>query len=203
MANRSGPSRPEPCSCPSDPCSVITFRDALGLAFELADIRGPGHYGLLSDRWHRTLGLLIRPPGPRDGPPARWHPVRTGPGCAWTPLAAEGGGLLVLSVGLDPPLPPGPAEQRAYRADRASLAGLGITLRDWIRTDGDLFVSLAHLLHPVSAWPDDPAHHRRIDRRWATGEPGVTRRTHSQPSTTHSDEKGPTNRNQQRPEGPK
>lgn len=196
------PSRPGPARPHAHLCTIVTFRDALGLAFELAATRGPGCYGLLSDAWHRPVGLLVHPPGPVGAGPARWLPPGPPPGDGWHPPATRGGGLLVLSVGLDPPAPPGPGLRQAYLAHRGALARQGITLRDWIRTDGDLFASMAHTLHPASAWPDDPPEHRPIDRRWASGRSPSPPSAHGPAFTTQRGVKPRFNRNQQRPGGP-
>lgn len=175
MASRPGPSRPAPAPYP-----INSFRDALGLAFELAETRGPGRYGHLADRAGRPLGLVIRRPGRRGDPP-RWHHLGPPPEAAWASLLASGGSLLVVSVLRCRPGPLGPVGQRAYLARRAALARQGMTLHDWIRTDGDGFTSAAHQLHPATAWPLDPPADRRLDRLWAADQGGCTSSTSSPP----------------------
>ena len=157
-------SRPTP-----SPYDVATFRDAIGLSLELSCYHRQARFALLSDHDHQAVHLLAHLDD--QGPPrsmavdlAADEPQR------WGRTADEGGSLLVISIDEADQLGFDPVERAAYFSCRAELARHRLTLRDWMRTDGDRFVSAAYAWHPATAWPDDLPSIRRADRAMVAAE---------------------------------
>jgi hypothetical protein len=143
-------------------CEIATFRDALGLSFELIHHHRCGHFAVVTGPGHQVLQITARLPDP--------HPerltvdlVEDPAGSAWREVATKGGGLLIVSVDESGVLPFDGADRRAYFRSQAGLARRHLVLRDWIRTDGDEYLSAAYALHPETAWPRDPPAERRFE----------------------------------------
>jgi hypothetical protein len=182
---------------------VVTFRDALGLAFELSATHGRGHYALLSDRGHRAVELVVRPPGCRRDPSRHRHVDLADGRAGWTSVLTAGGSLLVISVSDLGHTTFPPDRQAAYRRSQLALRRRNIAFRDWIQTDGDLFVSAAHTLHPESAWSSDPPDHRRADRIWARWRAPPPTPAQGDRRTVHGGRPAATDPGQDRPKAAK
>ncbi len=146
----------------ADNTSIITFRDALGLAMELADDYAfvnaaaiVDHGGnlvdlIVAEGIGRTIdpviGWLCEPPPPRN----RGRPIAQTLVVSVRPFEAD----VVREQDL-----------RLYRSARWTLAAAGIELIDWIETDGDLFRSYAYVTCPARAWERDPPADRLSDGR--------------------------------------
>lgn len=162
LRSTSGRPRPgNPARGHPGPGRVETFRDALGLALELADRYSLVDAAALLDPAGRTIEMAVASGLEGAG---SIEPV-----VAWA--AGAGGwsgppqGVLIVSVrALDPDIV-SEADLRRYRHAGWSLAGAGRRLLDWIETDGDLVRSYASLTCPAEAWADDPTDHRAIDGR--------------------------------------
>jgi hypothetical protein len=151
---------------PPPACAIATFRDALGLSFELSYHYPEGHVAVVISPTNRVVQFTARMLDPVGhdlvvdvaGPDSQHLLAAVG---------RRGGGLLMVS--LQPRLRRfSPGERATYLQTRACLASRHIVLRDWIRTDGDLYQSAAFTAHPRSAWPDDPPAERRAELVWAT-----------------------------------
>jgi hypothetical protein len=148
-------------------CEIATFRDALGFSFELSHHHPRGHFAVVTGPGHRVLQITARLPPPQPGD-LTVDLVEHGPRTHCRQVCRSGCGLLVISVDECGVLPFDEADRRAYSRSWAGLARCRLMLRDWIRTDGDLYLSAAYTLHPGTAWPDDPPAERRAEARFAT-----------------------------------
>ncbi len=149
-------SRPFARPFPPPTLRASTFRDALGLAMWLADDYAYLNASVLLDRRRRVLdlaavegvGCSVEPLVERltDSPPRPSPSVRS--------LAVEVMLITVRPVEADIVRE---ADLWRYRRAGWALARVGLSLIDWIESDGDLFRSFAHTTCPASAWPDDAA----------------------------------------------
>jgi hypothetical protein len=148
----------------------LTFRQATGIALELADQHRAATIGLVVglDPWPGSrsatpgaaeeamlptlCSLLERARAPADQA-ARTDPADDGPA----------GGCLLITIERDRPLLP-PVDIGLFRWATATFGSSGWRLHDWIHTDGDLVRSAAYAVDPRRAWPDDPPHERLIDQ---------------------------------------
>lgn len=137
--------------------TITCYRDAVGLALELADRHAFASAIALLDANGRRIDLAVaRGLGPSLEPVVAWARGRAG----WSGSPT---GALAVSV---QPLAPGVIREvdlHRFRQANWSLAAAGCRLVDWIETDGDVVRSYAYLTCPAAAWPDDPPHHRRAD----------------------------------------
>lgn len=149
------PTHPQPTHTqPTHP--QPTFRDAVGVALELADLHRSGVATVVAH--HHQLE-----PGP----------ARLVAGTFPAALLDALGSLFVLPapplavlVSLDHDRPPtlGSHQLGLFRWAQAALAAAGTTLADWIVTDGDLVRSAAFAADRRRAWPHDPPHERLLDQ---------------------------------------
>ena len=158
-------------TCPPPP-AVATFGDALGFAFELVERHRCGQFVAVTGPDHRLVRLTARLAGSR--PDLTVDLVGDGPAAARLLHQVTGGrgGLLAISA-TDRFVPFSPADLGIYRRLRARLSEHRIVLRDWIRTDGDLYQSAAWATHPTTAWPHDPPGERSAEHG---ADPGATPR---------------------------
>lgn len=147
------PDEPDAATTPA----IASFRDALGVAMELADRHAFVNAALLLGPDGRPVDLaVVEGLGGSIEPVVAWA---TG-ARRWitTPRAV----LLVSVRPVDPDVVC-EADIRRYRHADWSLTLAGCRLVDWIETDGDLFRSYAHLIHPARAWAGDPPSDRLAD----------------------------------------
>ncbi|MCP5030617.1 MAG: hypothetical protein GY939_02365 [Actinomycetia bacterium] len=141
--------------------ALVTFRDGVGFALELADTYRAATAGLLID--HR--GIVTRQ-GVAPGPALE----STLPTLEWllaTANSARGPGrrrTLLITSDWDRPLLLADSDVHLFCWAARSLGSLQAPLDDWIHTDGDLVRSAAFANDPRRAWPQDPAHDRLLDQ---------------------------------------
>lgn len=146
----------------TDRGSIVTFRDALGLAMGFADDFAFVNAALLLSA-DATIQRVIMTEGIGQSisPIVERLSGRAGTGRLTNPaIQAPVVAAVLISVR--------PFEMDIIRESdlalfrRASwaLIGIGIDLMDWIETDGDLFRSYAYVTCPATAWPNDPANER-------------------------------------------
>ncbi len=168
--------------------TVVTFRDALGLAMLLADeyafvnaaavldrsgavtalgvVDGVGQSIELLVGWCRARadGSELHGPRPNAGA-SQASMTRRRPSAGAPSAGAPSAGANVLLVTVRPHDQDVISEYdlALFRRARWSLAEAGLDLSDWIETDGDLFRSYAYVTCPAQAWPEDPPQDRMTD----------------------------------------
>lgn len=136
---------------------VSSFRDALGLAMELADEYAFVNAGVvLTDSGVVTDIVLAEGIGRTIEPVTRWLIEAAG----YWPETTK---LLLLSVRPFDVDVIREDDLRRYRAASWGVAGAGGDLIDWIETDGDLFRSYAYVTCPANAWNGDRPEDRLSD----------------------------------------
>lgn len=146
------------------PFSVVTFRDALGLAMELADEYAFVNAAALIEASGEVLDLVIAEGiGKSIEPVVSWsadavrdrHPPSRSPAV----------NALLLSVRPFDDDVIREQDLHHYRNARWRFSVAGSNLVDWIETDGDLFRSYAYVTCPAQAWSQDPPGDRLSDGR--------------------------------------
>jgi hypothetical protein len=149
--------------------ALVSFRDGVGIALELADTHVAATAGILID----VHGMIERQ-GVVSGPP----PGSTLATLRWLLDAAQSGAgrpgpegrqrarrrTLLVTVDRDQPLLLAEHDLHLYRWAARCLAPLQAPLKDWIHSDGDLVRSAAYADDPRRAWPRDPPQDRLIDQ---------------------------------------
>lgn len=147
-----------------DSLAVLTFRDALGLAMELADEYAFVNAAALIGRNGQLEDLIIA-----EGIGRTIEPV-----VGWLATTAERrlpswrcGTTDVVLITVRPFDVEVIREDDlwAYRRAGWAIAAAGANLIDWIETDGDLFRSYAYVTCPERAWSGDPPADRLSDGR--------------------------------------
>ncbi len=142
---------------PVESLVVASFRDALGLAMEMADEYAFVNAGVLLDASGAVTEIVLA-----EGIGRTIEPV-TG----WLIEAADSwpDSARVLLVSVRPFEMDVVREQdlRRYRTAGWAIAGAGGHLIDWIETDGDLFRSYAYVTCPAVAWHGDRPEDRLSD----------------------------------------
>ena len=146
------------------PVAVPTFRDALGLAMQLADEYAFVNAAALVGGDAQVLDLAVAEGiGRSVGPLVDW--LVASPAWPSPALRARATGVLLVTVRPFEAEVVREADLRCYRRCRWSLAMAGNPLLDWIETDGDLVRSYAYTTCPAEAWPGDPPAQRPCDGR--------------------------------------
>ena len=172
-----GPSTPDAEEHKSQVPAHITgalcgFRDALGLAMQLADEYAFISAGVMLDGTGHVIDVVStqgigRPVGPLVG---RVCTALGGPkqppdvGAGQRPGATTA--VVLLTVRPFDADVIREADLNLFRQARWAIEVAGVELLDWIETDGDLFRSYAYVTCPALAWPDDPPG-ERLDRAWS------------------------------------
>lgn len=144
------------------PPSIVTFRDAVGLAMQLADEFAFVNAAALLDSGGTVLDLAIAEGiGRTIDPVVRWA-------AATVPAPQTAGtdhGCRVVLVSVQPYDVDliRESDLRLYRRAGWSMAAVGHRLVDWIETDGEDFRSYAYVTCPATAWGEDPPGHRNQD----------------------------------------
>lgn len=147
------------------PFEVRTFRDAVGLAMELADRYEFGHAAAILERHGRVLDLTVFTDATFDSILTSLdhaHDIVFGSSRIGGGLTAS---MVLLSVDREDELGFSEIERSIYHWAVQTFAYGAVLVSDWIRTDGDRFHSAAYDYHPRSAWPFDPSQHRRADMK--------------------------------------
>ncbi len=150
----------------SGPLSIVTFRDAVGLAMAVADDFAFANVAALIRRDGTVADMAIAEGiGKTIEPLVAWAvagPVDGSDSSRWP----EKPDVMLLSVR---PFEVDIIREQdllLFRTARWVLAGSGLGLVDWIETDGDLFRSYAYVSCPTEAWPGDPPTERYADQRF-------------------------------------
>lgn len=158
LANQSHQPKQPPDAVSEGPAVIGSFRDAVGLAMELADEYAFANAGAVIDT---TSGVLVdlavaEGIGRTIEPITRW--LVDSDGC-WPELP----GILFLTVRPFEVDVVREQDLRLYRSAAWAVAAAGGQVIDWIETDGDLFRSYAYVTCPASAWPSDAPEDRLTD----------------------------------------
>ena len=149
--------------------ALVSFRDGLGVALELADTHEAATAGILigCDGMVERQGVALGPPPQSTLATLEWllavtrdalngsEPERRDPGRRSTVL---------ITVDRDRPLLLAEHDLHLFRWAAQCLAPLQAPLQDWIHCDGDLAGSAAFVDDPRRAWPRDPPHDRLLDQ---------------------------------------
>ena len=148
-----------------DPVSIVTFRDAVGLAMVVADEYAFANVAAVLDEQGDLVEFAVTEGiGQTIEPIVAW--AVAAPARAPTAEASgSGSGVLLLSVRPYEVDIVHQQDLRLFRTARWALACAGLHLVDWIETDGDMFRSYAYVTCPSDAWVDDPLAERLSDHQ--------------------------------------
>ena len=128
------------------PDEILSFRDALGLAFELSDEFAFAYAVVVTDRRRRSIDFHIeRRVGHNITSVLGWLSQRF----AHYPAKPC---VVLISVRSVDPLSVFESDLADYRFARWTVQRLGADLLDWIETDGELVRSYSYLVNPTTAW---------------------------------------------------
>ncbi len=163
---------------PNHPLSertITSFRDAVGVAMELADEYAIANSVLLTEP---TTGRVVRSSLSTAietslSPQLRWSWRSCISECRDRP-ERSGLDVVLLAVRETSLLPVRETDLTSYRFARATLSYCNARLLDWIHTDGDHIRSFAYLTSRHTAWAGDNTSHRCEDERWLHQPSGST-----------------------------
>ncbi len=149
---------------PADAQSILTFRDALGMAMELAYEYAFVNAEAILDQHHRLHDLIVAEGiGRTIEPVVGW--LTDAVGLRFTDQRLGSVGVVLVTVRpFDVDVV---REQDLFQYRRAgwAIAQRGAHLIDWLETDGDCCRSYAYVTCPARAWESDPPGHRLSDGR--------------------------------------
>ena len=141
------------------PGTIISFRDAVGVAMELADeFAFANAAAILDERGHLLDMAVVEGIGRTIEPVVEWATGIDG----WHTRINR---ILLISIRPYEVDIVREADLRLYRRAGWAISAAGARLIDWIETDGDLVRSYAYVTCPAQAWLDDPPGERASDGR--------------------------------------
>lgn len=128
------------------PHSINSFRDALGLAFELSDEFAFAHAALVLGPDRRCIDFeIFTAIGDNLSEVLSWLSSRV-------ETSLDPALVLLISVRSVDGWSIYEQDLSDFRFARSTISGYGGTLLDWIETDGELVRSYAYLVNPNTAW---------------------------------------------------